>query len=354
MPRRSAAAFSRRAHSAAVLALLFVPACERSPASPEAFASLEEAAAAITPAAVGAHVDWLAADLRRGRRTPSPELQQSAAYVAGVFRAAGLQAGGDDGSFLQRWPCGGLSGDDRPANVIAWRRGSDARHASEWVVVTAHYDGLGVRRPDLYGDSIYNGADDDASGTAALLEVARAFGRLVSPPARSIAFIAFAGEELGLVGSWWFVDHPPAAISDMVANVNLDMVGGNLPDQLYDFGEAWSSVGASARATADRHPELAFRLVGLTNEDRGYERSDHFPFAWVGIPAVFFNTGTEPQYHKPTDEAWTIDDEKLSRVARLTLYLAHDLALRPERPTWSASWDSARAGFLPIRGSCKG
>ncbi len=352
--RSSAKPLRRLACSAGTLAFLsLVPACERSPAAP-AFATLEEAAATITPAGVGAHVDWLAADLRRGRWTPSPELQQSAAYVARVFRSAGLDAGGDDGSFLQRWPCEGVSGDDRPANVVAWRRGSDARLASEWVVVTAHYDAQGVHRPDIYGDSIFNGANDNASGTAALLEVARAFGRLASAPARSVAFVAVAGEELWLVGSWWFVEHPPAGMTDLVANVNLDMVGGNLPAQLYDFGEIWSSVGAAARATAEHHPELGLQLVGLANEDRGFERSDQFPFAWAGIPAVFLNGGTDPTYHTYSDEAPTINDEKVSRVARLTLYLAHELASRPERPAWNASWASARAGFEPIRGTCRG
>ncbi len=348
MPRCSATAALRRG---AALALLLLPACERSPVSPT-FASHDDAAASSAPAGGGAHVDWLAADLRRGRRTPSPELQQSAAYVAAGFRSAGLQPGGDEGTFLQHWPCADLGGDDRPANVVAWRRGSDARLASEWVVVTAHYDGIGVRHPDLYGDSIYNGADDNASGTAALLEVARAFGRLESAPARSVAFVAVAGEELWLLGSSWFVAHPPPPINDMVANVNLDMVGSNPPDQLYDFGERWSTVGTLTRVTAERHPELGFRLVGLTNEDRGFERSDQLPFAMAGIPAVFLNTGTEPQYHKPTDEAGTIDDTKLARVARLTLYLTHELAARPERPTWNASWDSARATFKPTEGEC--
>ncbi len=345
--------FARSARSVGALALLsLLPACERSPASP-AFASVEEAAAVITPASVGAHVDWLAADLRRGRWTPSPELQQSAAYVAGVFRSAGLQAGGADGSFLQPVLCAGWA-DDPPSNVVAWRRGSDARLASEWVVVTAHYDGQGVRHPDVYGDSIFNAADDNASGTAALLEVARAFGRLASAPARSVAFVAFAGEERGLIGSWWFVDHPPTAMADMVANVNLDMVGRNSPAPLNNFGAAWSSVGAAARATAGSHPELGFQLVALTNEERGFERSDQFPFAWAGIPAVFLNTGPEPDYHTARDEATRIDDEKVSRVARLTLYLAHDLASRPERPTWNASWPAARAGFTPAWDGCQG
>ncbi len=354
LPR--AASVDRVARFAALVAalhLLILSACERAPVEP-AFGSLDQVAAAITPAGVGAHVDWLAADLRRGRWTPSPELRQSAAHVAGVFRSAGLEAGGDDGTFLQRWSCTGVSGDDRPANVVAWRRGSDAGLASEWVVVTAHYDGVGVRQPDATGDSIYNGADDDASGTAALLEVARALARVEPAPRRSVAFVAFSGEELGLVGSWWFVEHLPPALSDIVANVNLDMVGRNAPAQLYDFGEVWSSVGEATRTTAERHPELGFQLVGLTNESHAFERSDHFPFAWAGVPAVFLNTGTESDYHRPSDEAATIDDGKLSRVARLTLYLAYELAARDGRPAWTESWAAARAGFQPIRGSCLG
>ncbi len=343
-----------RSWSTGALALVtLLPACKDSPTSVTAGQELAQVAAAIAPATVGAHVAWLAADERLGRRTPGPGLAASADYVAGVFREAGLAPGGDDGSFLQRWPCEGVSGDDRPANVIAWRLGSDPRLASEWVVLTAHYDGLGIRQPDARGDSIYNGADDDASGTAALLEVARAFSRLRRPPARSVAFVATSGEELGLVGSWWFVAHPPAAMSDMVANVNLDMVGRNASDQLYAFGQAWSSVGAAAAATSQAHPELGFSLVGLTNEDHAFERSDHFPFADAGIPAVFLNTGNEADYHHPSDEAATIDNEKLSRVSRLTFFLVHELASRPERPSWNASWNDVRASFKPTRGTCR-
>ena len=314
---------------------------------------MAEAAAAITADAVGAHVAWLADDERLGRRTPGPGLAASAAYIAGVFRDAGLRPGGDGGTFLQRFGCAGLTGDARPANVVAYRRGSDSRLASEWIVVTAHYDGLGVRLPGVGGDTIYNGADDDASGTAALLEVARAFTRLPRAPARSVAFVAMGGEELGLVGSWWFVEHRPTGMGDMAANVNLDMVGRNAPAQLYSFGEVWSTVGAAARAVAQAHPELGFRLVALTNEDRGFERSDQFPFAYNGIPAVFLNTGTEGEYHQPSDEAATIDNEKLSRVARFTLLLTYDLASRSERPKWNMGWSAALASFQPIRGICK-
>ncbi len=332
--------------------LLACAGCRESPAATTRDLRLDEAAAAITPEAVGAHVAWLAADERLGRGTPGPALAASADYVAAVLRAAGLQPGGDGGSFLQRFACSGLSGDERPANVVAYRRGSDARLASQWIVLTAHYDGLGVRRPAAGGDSIYNGAEDDASGTAALLEVARAVSGLARAPARSVAFVAMGGEELGLVGSWWFVEHPPTGMQEIVGNVNLDMVGRNAPAQLYAFGEAWSSVGAAARAVNTAHPELRFNLIALTNEGRGFERSDHFPFAYTGTPAIFLGTGLDAEYHTPADEVSLIDNEKLSRVARLTLYLVHDLADRAPRPTWNDSWSAARAGFNPIRGSC--
>ena len=129
---------------AGVLACLSLAcaACKDTPAAPLSDETVAEAAAAITADAVGAHVAWLADDERLGRRTPGPGLAASAAYIAGVFRDAGLRPGGDGGTFLQRFGCAGLTGDARPANVVAYRRGSDSRLASEWIVVTAHYDGL--------------------------------------------------------------------------------------------------------------------------------------------------------------------------------------------------------------------
>lgn len=114
--------------------------------------------------------------------------------------------------------------DARPPNVVALLRGSDPALRDTYVVFSAHMDHVGVGSPDETGDSIYNGADDDASGTSALLEIAEAFAALPTPPARSLVFLAVSGEEKGLLGSRWFTEHPTVPLEDVVANVNMDMV----------------------------------------------------------------------------------------------------------------------------------
>src|SRR5690606_11898205 len=117
-------------------------------------------------------------------------------------------------------------------------------------------DHVGIGRPDASGDSIYNGADDNASGTAALLEVAEAFASLPEAPARSLLFLAVSGEEKGLLGSQYFSDHPTVPIEQMVANINVDMIGRKAPDSIVVIGQEYSSLGPLVREVAAERPEL--------------------------------------------------------------------------------------------------
>jgi Zn-dependent M28 family amino/carboxypeptidase len=234
-----------------------------------------------------------------------------------------------------RTPVGGSS--VQVPNIIAVLPGSDPALSAEYIVFTAHIDHVGVGQPDETGDSIYNGADDDASGTAAVLEVAQAFAALQRRPARSIMFALVSGEEKGLLGSLHLVENPPVPAAQMIANINMDMIGRNAPDTVVAIGQDYSSLGPAAQRIARAHPELGLTIApDLWPEEQLFFRSDHFSFASKEIPAIFFTTGLHDDYHRPSDEADTIDNDKLTRVARLLFRLAYDLANAPERPTWTA------------------
>ncbi len=291
---------------------------------------VERAVATVTGAGVRTHVEVLAADSMLGRDTPSPGLRMSAAYLAGRLAGFGLEPA-FAGSWQQPFACGTTPEPDWPTNVGAVLRGSDPRLADEWVVVTAHYDHLGVY-PRATPDSVFNGADDNASGTAAVVEIARALSGLRTRPARTIAFLAFAAEERGLVGAWWFVHHAPAG-ARLVADINLDMIGRNDPAQLYESGEALSSLGENATRLAARYPGLTLTSLGLMSDS--YHRSDQYAFAVANVPAIFFTSGTNSIYHTVRDEAATLDVEKIARVARLAAYITWDVASRTRAPSWT-------------------
>ncbi len=220
-------------------------------------------------------------------------------------------------------------------NVLAIVRGSDRRLRNEYVLVSAHMDGLGVGFP-VDGDSIYNGADDNASGTAAILEIAEAMAESKDGrPRRSVAFLAVSGEERGLLGSAWFVEHPPIPLERIVANVNIDMIGRNWEDTIAVIGKPYSSLGALVDSVALAHPELGLTTVDdQWPADGFFFRSDHFNFARKGIPAVFFFNGEHADYHRPSDEVSKVKFEKASRIGRLIYEVALAIANADQRPTW--------------------
>jgi hypothetical protein len=224
----------------------------------------------------------------------------------------------------------------RPPNIVAVLPGSDPRLRDEYIVFSAHIDHVGVGRADARGDSIYNGADDNASGTSAVIEIAEAFAALAEKPARSVMFLLVSGEEKGLLGSAAFVQNPPVPTTQMVANINIDMVGRNAPDTVVAIGQNYSSLGASIQAVARRHPQVGLVVApDLWPEEQLFFRSDHFNFAAKQVPAIFFTTGLHEQYHKPGDEAQLIDNDKVARIAQLLFRFAHELATMPERPQWT-------------------
>lgn len=219
-------------------------------------------------------------------------------------------------------------------NVLGILRGSDRRLQDEYVLISAHMDGLGVGAP-VDGDSIYNGADDNASGTAAVLEVAEAMAAWARPPKRSVAFLAVSGEEKGLLGSAWFVEHPPIPLRQIIANLNIDMIGRNWEDTIAVVGKPYSSLGALVDSVAAAHPELGLNAVGdLWPREGFFFRSDHFNFARKGIPAIFFFNGVHEDYHQPSDEVDKIKFDKAARISRLVFEVTWALANAAEPPRW--------------------
>jgi Zn-dependent M28 family amino/carboxypeptidase len=219
-------------------------------------------------------------------------------------------------------------------NVIGILRGSDPRLRDEYVFFSAHMDHVGVGAP-VNGDSIYNGADDNASGTATILEIAEALSRASPRPRRSLAFLLVSGEEKGLFGSQWFSDHPTVPLARVVADLNVDMVGRNWEDTIVAVGKAQSSLGATVDSVARAHPELRLAVIDDPwPQERFYFRSDHYNFARKGVPILFFFNGVHEDYHLPSDEPAKIRSEKAARIARLVALTGWAVAEADARPRW--------------------
>ena len=300
-------------------------------------AEVARATETITPEDMAHRIGVVAHDSMMGRATPSPGLDLTAEWAAAELRRMGLRGGAPDGGFVQRYPLAtGAGGDTGTApNVVAVLEGSDPALRGQHVVFSAHMDHVGVGPPDARGDSIYNGADDDASGVAAVLEVAEAMASLPTPPRRSTIFLLVSGEEGGLWGSDWYAEHPTVPLDSLVANVNVDMVGRNWSDTIVAIGKEHSDLGETLEQVSARHPELGMAPVDdLWPEERFYFRSDHYNFARRGVPVLFFFSGTHEDYHMPGDEPSRIDVEKASRVARLLFLLGVEIGDADEPPAW--------------------
>lgn len=310
-------------------------ACNGGPEGPTPSDAEIRAAATIRETDVLDRIGVMAHDSMRGRATPSPELDAVADWIASEFAGMGLQPAGDEGSFIQRFPLPNGAPGTAP-NVVGLLPGSDPTLQGEYVVYSAHIDHVGVGPPTLASpDSIYNGADDDASGTATVMEVAEAMAALDPGPRRSILFVMVSGEERGLWGSDWFASHPPVPVTDMVANFNADMVGRNWTDTIVAIGKEHSSLGETLNEVNRAHPELGMTAIDDPwPEERFYFRSDHFNFARRGVPVLFFFNGTHEDYHQPSDQVEKIDGEKAARIGRLLFYLGLEVADADERPRW--------------------
>ncbi|HRP08749.1 MAG TPA: M28 family peptidase [Gemmatimonadales bacterium] len=222
-------------------------------------------------------------------------------------------------------------------NVLGMIPGSDPNLRNEYVIYSAHMDHVGHRaNPRNPSDTIWNGADDDASGSTAVLMMAEAFSRLKVKPRRTMVFLHVSGEEKGLLGSRWYSEHPTLPLERTVADLNFDMVGRNNPDSIVVIGKEHSDLGITLARVNTRHANLGFTTADdIWPEERFYFRSDHFNFARKGVPVLFFFNGVHEDYHQPGDEVEKIDTDKIARVAKIGFYLGAEIANTTDRPKWN-------------------
>jgi hypothetical protein len=278
------------------------------------------------------HVEYLASPELKGRSGPDARI--AAEYIQQRFERWGLKPLFPGDSFFQQIP-GARSEEGAKSivgrNVGAWVPGSDPSLGDEVVIISAHYDHLGVR-----GGRIYRGADDNASGVAMLLEVARRTAAAAVKPRRSIAFIAFDLEERMLWGSRWFVAHPPWPLAQVKLFITADMIGrslGDLPlpvvfvlgsEHAPQLKNVLSRVGTPHGLEVAR---LGIDLIGT--------RSDYGPFRDARIPFLFFSTGQHPDYHTPEDIPERVDYARVAKVSGLVHAICHDAANADEAPEWT-------------------
>ena len=316
----------------AISVLLSTALAAPAPAAP---AAPRQSPDSLSPAAqrVLADVRYLSADARDGRGPGTQGLEDAARHVAEAFRRAGLKPAADT-SFFQRFavPVDApvavhtTLGGTRLENVVAVLPGRDRSLQGEVVLVGAHYDHVGLGHfGSLDADStgrVHNGADDNASGTAALLEIARRLGP--RRPARTIVFIAFSGEELGTLGSAHFVKHPLVQpIDSIYAMINLDMVGRLRNERLLALGAGTAREFAPLLDSLNRAAGFDLRASG-----DGWGPSDHAPFFAAKRPVLHFFTDLHEDYHRSTDDVDKINAVGIARIARFVTDVVWALANR--------------------------
>lgn len=346
-----------RPHLSAV-ALLAAVACSRaaSPVLTESQgAALPESVAgrALGETEVRRLLGALAHDSMEGRATGTRGSERAARFIAAELARYGVEPAGDSG-FFQRVPAAfierngrrrvvplsslaardtiALSARANVANVVGIIRGSDAAVRDEVILVDAHYDHLGIR-PNESPDSIFNGADDDASGVVAVLAIARALASAPAPR-RTVVVAAMTGEEVGLVGTRWYVDHPVRPLESMVANLEIEMIG--RPDSLAGgAGRGWLT-GFERSTMGDILAAAALPIVADKRLDQQFfMRSDNIAFARAGIVAhtlSSFNMHTD--YHMPTDDVSRVDFAHMTRLVDVAVRAARLLADSPKKPEW--------------------
>ena len=250
-------------------------------------------------------LSYLASDKMEGRKPGNPGNFIAVSFIKKEFESYGLETHLQKFTYTFRWRVGLIrwrTVEIETMNVIGVLKGTSDKH----VVIGAHMDHLGV---DGDGDA-YNGADDNASGTTAILELAEAFGKSDARPKDTIVFIAFNAEELGLLGSKHYVSDPLLPLDDCKLMINLDMVG--------------RLRGTTVTAQGGNLSRSVTQLVDKLDDDYPFDvnitaagnRSDHAPFNWSGVPVLFFHTGTHPQYHRITDDPDLINYEGLVNIAK--------------------------------------
>ena len=265
------------------------------------------------------HIAFLASEELKGREAGTADEAKAANYIADLFRNSGLEPAGDDQTFFQEFTINttilnnphstDTSGEKRLSkNVVGLVRGT--KESDEVIIIGAHYDHLGYGEfGSLYrGDTprIHNGADDNASGTAGLIELAQYFGKY--RPVTDLLFVAFSGEEMGLLGSAHFVEEPPVNLDNTLAMINMDMIGRMEDHKLIIFGTGTTSDWEEILLVANTD-SLKIQLV-----KDGTGASDHTSFYYKNIPVLHYFTDTHSDYHRPSDDVEYINNEGIAKI----------------------------------------
>ena len=292
----------------------------------------------ITPDALRTHVKWLADDARGGRGMLSPGGEASAEYVAKAFN--GLGAKPVNGSYYQDVPIrirGREPKEGTARNVVGLIPGADPKLASEVVILSAHYDHLGTR-PGRGDDPIYNGANDDASGVAGVIEAGRALVKM--KPGRSVLLVGFCAEELGLVGSRYYGDHPLFPLKDTAAMVELEQIGrtddseGARVGKFTVTGFTFSDVTTALTTAAGT---INVKTEDSPNGDPYFVASDNASLAMKGVPAHTVSVAFQyPDYHGPADTWDKLDYANMAKVVQAVTLGVKRLA-SGSRARWNES-----------------
>ncbi|WP_339750891.1 M28 family peptidase [Algoriphagus aquimarinus] len=275
------------------------------------------------------NIKYLSSDELKGRKTGSEGNSQARAFILEQFKSIGLETQYPD--YQQKFDFENRR-ENKPyensVNIVGFIAGSSSQ---KLIVITAHYDHVGVGRPNTEGDSIYNGADDNASGTAALIELAKYFKE--NRPEHSIMFAALDGEEMGLQGAKALVKDFPFPMEQIVLNINMDMISRNEKGELYASGTYYNPILKSIleTAAAGSTPKLLFgHDEPNTGRDNWTKSSDHGAFFDVQVPHIYFGVEDHPDYHKPSDSFENIDQQFY--INAVNLILKCTLALDAELP----------------------
>ncbi len=296
----------------------------------------------ITESELKVHLNIIAADSMEGRDTGSEGQKKAGRYLVEQYKKDGIPFPKGADSYYQKVPAAFMnkdSGENLPdsANIWAFIEGSEK--PNEIVVVSAHYDHVGIKNGE-----VYNGADDDGSGTVSLLEIAQAFEKAKKEghgPKRSILILHMTGEEHGLYGSEYYSENPLFPIANTVADVNIDMIGRrdelhkDSNNYVYLIGSDYLSTDlykiCEAVNTKYTHLNLDYKFNDRKDPNRFYYRSDHYNFAKHGIPVVFLFNGVHADYHQASDEVDKIEFDALTKRAQLGFSIAWELANRDAR-----------------------
>ncbi|MDO3423508.1 M28 family metallopeptidase [Chryseobacterium sp. APV1] len=283
----------------------------------------------------------IASDEMEGRDTGSPGQKRAGEYMVNYYKGLGISYPKALGSYYQKVPADFMKkrgGGNLPdsENILAFIEGSEK--PEEIVVISGHYDHVGTRN-----GVVYNGADDDGSGTVAVMEIAKAFQaakKAGNGPKRSILFLHVTGEEHGLFGSEFYTDNPVFPLANTVVDLNIDMIGRDDPENrgkqyVYVIGSEMLSsqlkVINEAANKKTNNLELNYKYDDPNDTERLYYRSDHYNFAKNNVPVAFFFDGIHEDYHKPTDDVEKIDYNLLAKRTQLVFTTAWEIANRAER-----------------------